>query len=285
MLRFYALIAIAAFIGTAQDQASRLLNEANRFYRGNRTEEAVRSYREYLALKPDRAEVRVFLGAALLNSNQPAEALEEARRAIALDARSAKAYVLAGRIYADRQQWSIAQEFFAEAIGIDASDRDAWYFSGHAYWQSGQLPEAVHALLNAGSHSRVRETLGLVYEAAGQFAEADASFRRSVENSGGAYRPRASYGVFLFRQGRLSESIPMLQEAVRLAPDSADIRFELARTLYQSGRLTEAISVLPDRAPPGQCRIENLRSRLLIQMGQTDQAQRSMAAFQACERQ
>ena len=65
----------------AQDHRDRLLSEANAAYRSLRAADAVRLFREYLALYPDRADVRVFLGAALLNLDQFQAALDEANRA------------------------------------------------------------------------------------------------------------------------------------------------------------------------------------------------------------
>src|SRR5947207_3313538 len=116
----------------AQSSPASLLEEANASYRALRSAEAVRLYREYLAHYADRADVRTYLGAALLNMNQPREALEEVKRAIILDDRYAKAYTLAGRVYTDRQQWDLAKEFFDQAVALDPGDRETWYFFGRS---------------------------------------------------------------------------------------------------------------------------------------------------------
>src|SRR5438876_4202425 len=108
----------------AQSSPSRLLEEANSNYRALRSAEAVRLYREYLAHYPDRADVRTYLGGALLNMNQPRGALEEVKRAIILDDRYAKAYTLAGRVYTDRQRWDPAKELFDRAVALDPGDRE-----------------------------------------------------------------------------------------------------------------------------------------------------------------
>src|SRR5436190_23333687 len=79
----------------AQEAGERLLSEANSAYRALHASEAVELYRKYLATYTDRADVRVYLGGALLNLNQPQAAFDEAQRTISLDARYAKAYILA----------------------------------------------------------------------------------------------------------------------------------------------------------------------------------------------
>jgi len=112
VVRFSAIVALqtaaAALLALQSDEESRLLQEANAHYLALRSEEAVTSYRKYLELYRDRADVRVFLGAALLNLNRPEEALEEARRALSLDRRYARAFVLIGRIHASKEEWSHA---------------------------------------------------------------------------------------------------------------------------------------------------------------------------------
>src|SRR5437588_12686834 len=82
----------------SQSSPGKLLEEANANYRALRSAEAVRLYREYLAHYPDRADVRTYLGGALLTINQPRDALQEVNRAIILDGRYAIATTLAGRV-------------------------------------------------------------------------------------------------------------------------------------------------------------------------------------------
>src|SRR6266446_3731569 len=116
----------------AQSSPARLLEEANSNYRALRSAEAVGLYRQYLAHYADRADVRTYLGGALLNMHQPREALEEVKRAITLDGRYAKAYTLAGRIYTEQQQWDLAKECFDRALVLDPADRETWYFFGRS---------------------------------------------------------------------------------------------------------------------------------------------------------
>src|SRR5580765_5637911 len=125
------------------DPKERLLAEANAAYRSLHAAEAVGLYRQYLAAYPDRADVRVFLGGALLNLNQMQEAFDEAERAIALDGRYGKGYILAGRVCAAREQWDRAQEFFTKAQNLDQRDLDARYFSGRAWYDANRFERAI----------------------------------------------------------------------------------------------------------------------------------------------
>ncbi len=282
------MLASQAGLGSpSSSRMTQLLEEATARYRALQSAEAVRLYREYLASYSDRADVRVFLGAALLNLNQPAAALEEARRAIRLDPRYAKAYTLAARTYSAQQQWELAIDYFNRALELDGRDADTWYFLGSAQLEAGRydalLASSLRALKTAGPQSRLYENLARGYAGLGQYAEAEDAYQHALEVDMRAYRPFLSYGLFLFKQGRFPESVKMLQEACRRAPDSSDARFELARVLYQSGRLEDAAQALLSGTPARECRARYLLSRIYSAQGKPDQAGLEVEAMHGCE--
>lgn len=270
----------------AQDSKERLLAEANSAYRSLHASEAVSLYRQYLALYPDRADIRVYLGGALLNLDQLQAALDEANRAIALDARYAKGYILAGRVCAAREQWDAAQRFFETAHRLDQRDLDAWYFSGRAFYDANRFEPAIEAFeqaLRAGAEqSRVYENLGLARDALGQFAAAEKSLRKAVDLASGAWRPYLAYGAFLFRQGRTRESLPVLRQALSLAPAAAGVRFELARVLYHENNLAEAARILEAALPSNECRVHNLLARIYSARGESGLAESEIRAIANC---
>jgi tetratricopeptide (TPR) repeat protein len=272
---------------TAQDTQDRLLAAANTAYRSLRAAEAVGLYRQYLALYPDRADVRVFLGGALLNLGQLDAAFDEANRAIALDDRYAKGYILAGRVCAAREQWDRAQGFFETAQRLDKRDPDAWYFSGRAFYDANRFEPAIAAFeqaLRAGAEqSRIYENLGLAQDALGQFGAAEKSFRKAVDLAGAAWRPYLTYGAFLFRQNRPAESLRMLREALALAPAAVDVRFELARVLYHENSLEEAAQVLDPARPSNECRVHNLLARIYSASGKGGLAEAEVKALENCK--
>jgi tetratricopeptide (TPR) repeat protein len=291
-MRFLS-IAAALLIGPAwgqnpADRGARLLEEANAHYRASRPSEAIRLYREYLAAYPDRPDVRVYLGGALLNLNDPEGALAEARRALALNERFSKAYTLAGRIHADQSEWKVADEFFARAVEIDPSDRDAWYFRGRALYEAQQFEQALTSLQRAASlgveSSQILEKIGLAYEALGRFQEADRAYARAVKIAGSNYRAYFAYGAFLFKQTRTSEAAAMLEHALRLNPGSAEVRFEVGRLFFHAGRFDQAAEALAGEVPPAECRIYNLRGRILVMRGAESDAGREFASFQDCQK-
>jgi tetratricopeptide (TPR) repeat protein len=287
-----AFAAVCLLVGlanpvVAQDARERLLAEANSAYRSLHASDAVELYRQYLARYPDRPDVRVYLGGALLNLNQLQQAFDEARRSMALDAGYAKGYILAGRVCAAREQWDAAQEFFAKAQGLAPGDLDAWYFSGRAYYDANRFERSIeafeHALRLDPEQGRVYENLGLAQDALGQFAAAERSLGKAVELAHGAYRPYLAYGAFLFRQARAEEALPLLRQALVVAPGVVEVRFELARILYQQDSLGEAAKILEPALPSDECRVHNLMARIHSVRGEQVSAEAEIKALEHCK--
>jgi len=279
------LFLVAVQLGSAQTSPAKLLEEANSHYRELRSAEAVRLYREYLAHYPDRADVRTYLGAALLNMDQLPAALEEAKRAIALDARYAKAYTLAGRIYAAQEQWELSKESFEQAVRLDPNDRESWYFFGRSSYEANRFEQAIEAFGRAlklgAEQSRVYENLGLAYEALNQLDSAEKAYRRAIELAGNAYSAYVSYGMFLFKQARVTESLRVLEQAFRMNPN-ADVRFALGRVLYQDGKFAEASAILEGALPSQECRLHNLLAKVYAIQGRNSEAEAEVKFLTNC---
>ena len=282
-----ALLVCLSGFAAAQDSRERLLAEAGSAYRSLRAAEAVSLYRRYLAQYPDRADVRVYLGGALLNLNQMQDAFDEAQRAIALDGRYAKGYILAGRVCAAREQWEPAQEFFAKAQKLDPRDLDARYFSGRAYYDANRFEPAIEAFEQAlrldADQARIHENLGLAQDALGKFGAAEQSLRKAVQLARGTWRPYLAFGAFLFRQGRAAEGLPLLRQALAIAPGAVDVRFELARLLYHQDSLAEAAKILEPALPSNECRVHNLMARIYSARGEVGQAEAEIKALAHCK--
>ena len=287
--RFLILIATAAAHAMPAEPVN-LLQQANAEYQAHRPAEAIRLYELYLTQYEDRADVRVFLGGALLNLNRMPEALDQAQRALALDTNCWKAYTLAGRIYGSQREWDKAHKAYEAALRLNPLDRETWYFFGRGYYEENRFEQAIQAFTRAielgALSSRVYENLGLSYEALTLFEKAEEAYRRAIVLTDTEFHPYHAYGVFLNKQGRTAESIRMLKRASGLNPAAVETRFELGKALYQSGRFDEAATTIEGAlALSDQCRIRNLMARIYFIQRKTVEAERQVKALEACREQ
>ena len=263
-----------------------MLEEANRSYRALRFEDAARLYRLYLAQNPDRADVRVYLGGALLSLNRPELALREAERAQTLDPSFAKSYVLLGRIYTNAELWDLADRSFSQALKLDGNNAETWYFAGRASYAANRFENAIaqfrQALKLGALQSRTYENLALSYEALGDARQAKAAYEMAVRIAGANYRPYLAYGTFLFKQGQSTEALEALQQASTLAPGEIDVRFRLARILYQLKQFGSAELVLKGAVESGDCRVHNLLVRVLSAQGNSEAAAQEVERLKSC---
>ncbi|CAN0573733.1 unnamed protein product [Laminaria digitata] len=77
---------------------------------------------------------------------------------------------------------------------------------------------------------------------AGDFAAAEAAYRRLLEQNPADVDARMTLGVVLRRLGRLDEAITMLEGAVAAAPDDFKVFANLGLALQTAKRLDEAIA-------------------------------------------
>jgi len=115
--------------------------------------------------------------------------------------------------------------------------------------QMGRHQEAIRQLQKVierdGKISAAWSSLGAAQEATGQWTEAEASFRKSLELSLGGNREGArGLARVMARTGREAEAVAILDRVVKATPGAAEPREELAQAHYQLGvrRLNEGDS-------------------------------------------
>jgi tetratricopeptide (TPR) repeat protein len=86
--------------------------------------------------------------------------------------------------------------------------------------------------------------LAQAYEKSGRRAEAEATFRRSIDADPSYHRPHLTYGVFLFEGSRLNEAIAQFRRASEIAPYSSRAFSNLGAVLQLTGDLEGAAAAL-----------------------------------------
>lgn len=284
-LRLPILLAVLSSSALAADSNAGL-EQANAAYRDHRSIDAVQLYRQYLESHSDRADVRIFLGAALLNLNRLPEALSETRRAITLDPTAGRAYTLAGRVYTAQRQWAAAQDHFAKAAFLNPSDRENAYFSARAFYDASQFETAVKQFAKAidlgARESRVYANLGRSYEALNEWDKADHAYRMAVSSSDAGADAFHAYGLFLYRQNRLAESEAVLKYAFSNAPHNPEIAFAFARTLYRARKQQAAEQTLVGVLPSSDCRVHQLLLKIHVSAQRKERISTETQALENC---
>ena len=141
-----------------------------------------------------------------------------------------------------------------EAINIDASYAPAYEALAEAYYSASNLTlppkeampkaraAAEKALALDPTLSGARTTLGLVAEGYDwNWAEAEKSFRRAVNDNPGQASSHSWYGSYLSDIGRSEEAIQELERARQLDPLSVEVNYSLGRALLSARQFDRAI--------------------------------------------
>ena len=171
--------------------AEEMLEQAHGLHQARRFEEAMVLYRQVLALSPDDALCRYFLGLALAETGALTAAAEQIRRAIALEGDVAEYHFDLGRILLA----------MGDCPGAVAAARQAVTLSP-------DYPEALYVLGNACSISQ-------------QFDEGIVAYRRLLELRPGLTDVINNLGMSLLTLGRVGEAVDCFDRLLDLAPADA----------------------------------------------------------------
>ena len=168
-------------------------------------DEAIKCYRQAIALDPKLAVAHTNLGMALVSKRKLDDAIASCRRAVALDANEANAQVGLG--------WSLnangaADEAIAccrQAIALDAKNANAHFVLGDALLGKWKMDEAI------------------------------ASYRQAIVLDPKHVPARANLGFSLTVKGDVDEAIVWLRQALTLAPKDIDANYWMGVALIRKG--------------------------------------------------
>jgi superkiller protein 3 len=133
---------------------------------------------------------------------------------------------------------------------------EAPFTAGVQALKAGRFEEAEalfrRVLDQGGKEAYVYNNLGLVYQQRGEHEPAVAQFREAVRRDASYIAPRVALGVSLMELGRMKEATSELERAVELAPQDPLPRRELARACERAGDWPGAVEqyrALRDLAP------------------------------------
>jgi tetratricopeptide (TPR) repeat protein len=139
--------------------------------------EALKSYRQAIALSPQNADAHVYIGDAYMSSGKYEEAFAAYKEAIRVAPRNAEAHYSLGAAYNDMAMYGTAFKPFVQAIRLDPAYAEAYHGIGYAYLQLENFKDALGYLRQAirlsPDYPEAHLSLGLTYLGLGQLKAAE----------------------------------------------------------------------------------------------------------------
>ncbi|MFG3253977.1 tetratricopeptide repeat protein [Streptomyces sp. NPDC048172] len=175
-------------------------------------------------------------------------------------------------VHARRAASPVAEAAYRQAV--DAGSTGAMNGLGVLLATAGRLEEAEALFRRAVEEGGERETravfnLGVLHREAGRAEEAEAAYRRAAE--AGHSKAMNNLGTLLRQAGRLDEAEDLFRRAAR--EGHAKSHYNLGNLLRRAGRLEEAEAAFREAAADGHAKAQLNLGVLLRRTGRTEEAE------------
>jgi Flp pilus assembly protein TadD len=238
---------------------------------------AAQGYLDYLAKKPDDANIHFQLGYAYTALRKFADAKSEYEKAVALDPKMAPAYLNLGLTLLDSDP-AAAVEPLQKAAELSPNRAEPKYFLGVAFERSGKPAPAIEQYQAAEKldeqHFETRLALGRTLLKSNQPGEAESEFRKALALRPGAAPAQLGVAQSLLAQRKSNQAVAELAVYLKLQPHDNEARIERASLLADLGKNDDALAELDraDAATAGDPSLLMLRGRINFQGKRYDDA-------------
>jgi len=155
------------------------------------SDEAISTYRQAIALKPDYAEAYYNMGIALKAKGQFDDAIKSYRQAIAIKPDYAETYNNMGNVLSDKGQWDDAIKAYRQAIAIKPDFAEIYINMGIALKDKGHLDDAIKAYRQAiaikPDCAKAYANMGLALSKVGKLNEAIDAYKNFIKYASPQY--------------------------------------------------------------------------------------------------
>ncbi|MGB9241841.1 MAG: tetratricopeptide repeat protein [Candidatus Acidiferrales bacterium] len=240
--------------------------------------EAVRSYKKYLATKPDDADAHFDLGNAYESLKQDADAKVEYEKAILLDPKLDIAYLNLGITLMETDP-AAAVAPLQKAAELLPKEFRPQFLLGWAYERSGKPDLAIEHYREAEKldekNSDIHFAIGRVLLSSHQPADSETEFRAAITSDPSNAQAHLGLSQALMAEKKYDDAARELGTYLEAQPTDAEARVARALALARLGKNEEALAEL-DRAAaePSQEPLSalKLRGQILFQLKRYDDA-------------
>ena len=220
-------------------------NMALYYHRKERFDEAIKSYRTAIRLKPDYAEAYYNLGILYQKQSRFEEAVISYQAVLKHNPNYAEVYNNLGVLYQTKGHFDEAIKAYQQALKLKPDLVMLYQTLGILYQTQGGVDEAVKAYQMAlkltPDNFTVYNNLGLLYQTQGRHEEALRSYQVALKLKPDYTDAHYNIGLLYQIQGRLAEAIQSYRAAINYQPNNAEARNNLGGVYAQQGRLAEAV--------------------------------------------
>jgi Flp pilus assembly protein TadD len=209
-----------------ESTVNQILQQAIASHKEGKIDEAEKSYKKAIELKPDYAEAHYNLGVMLQNLGRFDEAEKSYKKAIELKPDFPEAYNNLGATLLKLSKIEEAEKSYKKAIELKPDYAEAHYNLGVMLQNLGRFDEAEKSYKKAielkPDYAEAHYNLGNTLKKVGRFDEAEISFKKAIELKPDFPEAHNNLGATLLELGKIDEAEASLKKAIELKPDYAD---------------------------------------------------------------
>ncbi|MBI2996934.1 MAG: tetratricopeptide repeat protein [Deltaproteobacteria bacterium] len=215
-------------IGKPGPSAAGYNNLGNALARQERTDEAIESYRQALALEPTSVAAHYNLANLLAKQGNLKAASAHYEEAVRLSPDFPEAYRNLGNLLMQQGDLEKAIELLRKAVAISPRQAEGHFYLGTALAKQGQLTEAIDHLQKAigikPDHAEAYHNLGRVLGAQGRLDKAVEAFQSALNVNPKFAEAHESLALAFSQMGEKDKARKHYEEAVRLMKSQKEVR-------------------------------------------------------------
>jgi len=215
-------------IGKPGPSAAGYNNLGNALARQERTDEAIESYRQALALEPTSVAAHYNLANLLAKQGNLKAASAHYEEAIRVSPDFPEAYRNLGNLLMQQGDLERASELFRKGVAVNPLQAEGHFYLGTALAKQGQLTEAVDHLQKAigikPDYAEAYHNLGRVLGAQGRLDKAVEAFQAALNVNPKFAEAHESLALAFSQMGEKDKAREHYEEAVRLIKSEKEVR-------------------------------------------------------------